>query len=375
MADTVLKFPEEKPPASSPERLSLGARMRKRSRLILLAVVPLVAVAIALAVYLSGGRYIETTNAYVGATKVLITPDVSGKIARVVVREGARVAAGDELLAIDAAPFETAAVQADARVATVRAEFANLKSTLAALGRQIAIAREAVAIRQQDVDRKTALVASRSVSPSDVDAATLNLTAAKTSLETLLQQEAAVKNQLLGNAELPVEQFPAYQQAAAAREQARRDLAHTVIRAPIAGIATQVDNVQLGRFVMAGTPVLAVVDDSKPWVDANPKETDITWLKLGQQVTIDVDAFPNHSFKGTVVSVSPGTGAQFAILPPQNASGNWVKVVQRVPLRVAFAPDENVSALRSGMSASVAIDTGRRRSLAGLVGLTATAKD
>ena len=377
MADTVLKFPpDDKPAATAAARPTLGARLRARSRLILLVIVPLIAVAIGLSVYLSGGRYIETNNAYVGAPKVLITPDVSGKIARITVREGARVSAGDELVAIDAAPFEIAAAQAQARVAAIRSDFANLKSNLAALGRQIAIARDAVSIRQNDVDRKTSLVASRSVSPSDVDTANLNLTVSRTQLETLLQQEAAAKNQLLGNADLPIEQYPAYQQASAALDQAKRDLDHTVMRAPIAGIATQVDNVQLGRYVSAGTPILAVVDDAKPWVDANPKETDITYLKLGQVVTIDVDAFPNHSFKGKVVSVSPGTGAQFAILPPQNASGNWVKVVQRVPLRIEFAPDETLSALRSGMSANVAIDTGRRRSLAALLGLTAaTAKD
>ena len=123
-------------------------------------------------------------------------------------------------------------------------------------------------------------------------------------------------------------------QASAALEQAQRDLDHTLLRAPIDGIATQVDNIQLGRFVTAGTPVFAVIDDSAPWVDANPKETDITNLQIGQRATVFVDTFPDTTFLGTVESVSPGTGAQFAILPPQNASGNWVKVVQRVPVRV-----------------------------------------
>ena len=143
---------------------------------------------------------------------------------------------------------------------------------------------------------------------------------------------------------LPIEQFPAYAQAKAALDQAQRDLDHTVLRAPIAGIATQVDNIQLGRFVTAGTPVFSVVDDQAPWVDANPKETDITYLRIGQKVTLDVDTFPDHTFHGTVASVSPGTGAQFAILPPQNASGNWVKVVQRVPVRIAFDKDEDTHA-------------------------------
>ena len=154
-------------------------------------------------------------------------------------------------------------------------------------------------------------------------------------------------------------------QAAATLEQAQRDLDHTVLRAPIDGMATQVNNIQLGRLVTAGTPVFAVIDDTAPWVDANPKETDITNLQIGQQATVFVDTSPDTVFSGTVESVSPGTGAQFAILPPQNASGNWVKVVQRVPVRIRLERDPALSGLRAGMSVIVDIDTGKRRSLFG----------
>jgi len=141
-----------------------------------------------------------------------------------------------------------------------------------------------------------------------------------------------------------------------------------VLKSPISGTATQVDSIQLGRFVSAGMPVFSVIDDSAPWIDANPKETDITYLRLGQKVDIEVDSFPDMAFHGTVSSVSPGTGAQFAILPPQNASGNWVKVVQRVPVRIIFDPGQDLSLLRAGMSVNVAIDTGRRRTFASLLG-------
>ena len=178
-----------------------------------------------------------------------------------------------------------------------------------------------------------------------------------------VQRKDQAFNQLLGNPNLPMEKFPAYMQAAAALEQAQRDLDHTLLRAPIDGMATQVDNIQLGRFVTAGTPVFAVIDDSAPWVDANPKETDITNLQIGQRATVFIDTFPDTAFSGTVESVSPGTGAQFAILPPQNASGNWVKVVQRVPLRVRLDKDPMLSRLRAGMSAIVEIDTGKRPSM------------
>ena len=146
-----------------------------------------------------------------------------------------------------------------------------------------------------------------------------------------------------------------------------------MVRAPIAGTATQVDSIQLGRFVTAGMPVFSVVDDAAPWVDANPKETDITYLRVGQPATVEVDTFPDHVFHGRVAAVSPGTGAQFSILPPQNASGNWVKVVQRVPVRVVLDPDDQTANLRAGMSATVDIDTGRSRSLGALVGLATPA--
>ena len=196
------------------------------------------------------------------------------------------------------------------------------------------------------------------------------------SLQFLKQQLSSSKTQLLGNPDLPLEQFPAYAQAKAALEQAERNLDHTVMRAPMSGIATQVDQIQLGRFVMAGTPVFSVIDISKPWVDANPKESDFTYVAVGQPVSIDVDAFPDHVFKGTVGSLSPGTGAQFAILPPQNATGNFVKVVQRVPVRIYFdSNDKFVRKLKAGMSAYTSIDTGHRRSLAALLGLSPAAAD
>ena len=359
-------------PAESETAPVRTAPRRGRSwlRLVLLVVVPAIAAAAGLHLYLAGGGTITTDNAYIGAQKVLITPDISGKVARIVVREGQQVAPGDVLFEIDPEPFRLAATQAEARVATVRAEFANLKSNLTALNRQIALAEESAAIRQSEVDRKKELLSRRAGSQADVDSATWNLMAAKTQLEQLRQQAASVRHHLLENPELPAERYPAHIQAASALEQAQRDLAHTVLRAPLAGTATQVNSIQLGRYLTAGTPVFAIVDDRNPWVDANPKETDITDLRVGQKVTVDVDTFPDRSFRGTVIAVSPGTGAQFSILPPQNASGNWVKVVQRVPVRIAFDAGEDMSRLRAGMSVTVSIATGRKRTLAGLLGLT-----
>ena len=176
-----------------------------------------------------------------------------------------------------------------------------------------------------------------------------------------MQQRDTTLSQLLGDPDLPLEKFPEYAQAKAVLDNAQRDFDHTIVRAPMPGTATQVDNIQLGRFVAAGTPVFSVIDDQAPWVEANPKETDLTYLRVGQKATLDVDSFPDHTFTGTVIAVSPGTGAQFSILPPQNATGNWVKVVQRVPVRIAFDKSEDTHLLRSGMSVNVEIDTGHSR--------------
>ena len=376
MADPVLKFPgEQAPPAADARKKPLSGRLNKTRRLILLVIIPLVAGIAGLVVYLSGGRYMTTDNAYVGAQKVLVTPDISGKISKVVVREGQRVQAGDVLFEIDSEPFRLALQQAEARVASARTDHANLLTNDKAMSRMIELAQKTAELKRQDVERKSTLMANRSGSQFDLDASHGQLVVAQTQVEQLSQQQAGIRNQLLGNPDLPLEQFPPYLQAKAALDQAQRDLNHTTVRAPLAGNATQVDNIQLGRYVNAGTPVLSVIDDANPWVDANPKETDFTYVALGQKVTVVVDAFPHHTFKGRITSMSPGTGAQFAILPPQNASGNWVKVVQRVPIRVSFDADENTSRLRAGMSAYVSVDTGRSRSLSVLLGLSAPAQE
>jgi len=321
------------------------------------------------------GRYISTDNAYIGAQKVLITPDISGKIAKVTVMEGQRVSAGDALVEIDPEPFRIAVAMTQARLDSVRIDFDNLKANLASTTRRIAFARETIDLKQRDFDRKNTLLTNRTGSQVDVDNAQTAVVAAKTQLETLQQQEQSFRNQLLGDANLPIEKYPPFAQAAAALDQAKRDLDHTVLRAPIAGMATQVSSIQMGRYVTAGTPVFSLIDDMRPWVDANPKETDITHLRIGQPVSISVDTFPGRAFRGTVAAVSPGTGAQFAILPPQNASGNWVKVVQRVPVRIEFAPTEDVRDLRAGMSVTVDIDTGRQNTVLSSLGLSSRAAE
>jgi membrane fusion protein (multidrug efflux system) len=378
MADPVVKFPAEQKLTEKPEpraadtpRRNWGQTLRDRRRTLLLVVLPLAVLIGGIAFYLSGGRYATTDDAYVGAQKVLITPDISGKIEKVLVREGQRVKAGDELFEIDPVPFRFALQQAQATLETAKTNYDNLRSNISSYTQMLELAKQGVDLKQRDVERKSSLVKSQSGSQLDLDTSATNLVLARAQLELLQQQLANSKNQLLGNPDLPLEQFPPYFQAKAALDQAQRNLDHTVLRAPIDGTATQVDSIQLGRFVAAGSPVFSVIDDANPWVDANLKESDLTYVAKGQPVTMSIDAFPDHTFIGKVGSLSPGTGAQFAILPPQNSTGNFVKVVQRVPVRIYFDNnDKAVQKLKAGMSTYVWVDTGHQRSLAGLLGFS-----
>jgi membrane fusion protein (multidrug efflux system) len=344
-------------------------------RATLMLIVPALVTGVGLFHYLMGGRYVSTDNAYVGAQKVLITPEVSGKVVRIAVVEGQQLAPGDELFAIDPVPYRLAAEEAEAKVARVRSEFDNLKSTFASLGKQIDLARQSVAANQAEFDRKTSLLENRISTPSDLDKSRMALAVAKGLLEQLQQQEATVRNQLLGDVGLAIEKYPQFVEATVALQRAQRDHANTVLRAPIAGTATQVASIQMGRFLTAGMAVFSIIGTDNVWVDANPKETDLTYVRPGQPVVITVDTFPSREWRGKVVAISPGTGAQFTILPPQNAAGNWIKIVQRVPLRIEFEPGQDVRRLRSGMSATVEIDTGRRGRLARLLGSSAVAQD
>jgi membrane fusion protein, multidrug efflux system len=382
MAEPVLKFPPEQKgnPASPPKKLAaeprrrLMAGMRRYRRFLLLVVLPLVAVIAGLIFYLHGGRYVTTDDAYVGAQKVLITPDISGKIDKVVVREGQHVNQGDELFEIDPVPFRLALQQAKAAVDQSKTTYNNLIANIKIYDQMADLMQQTIDLKKKDVDRKSALAKNNYGSQLDLDNASAAEVTARAQWAFVQQQLSSAKTQLLGNPNLPLEEFPPYYQAQAALGQAERNLDHSVMRAPMEGIATQVDQIQLGRFVVAGTPVFSVIDVAKPWIDANLKESDFTHVAVGQTVDIDVDAFPDHVFKGTIGSLSPGTGAQFAILPPQNATGNFVKVVQRVPVRIYFeSNDSYVRKLKAGMSAYTSIDTGHRRSLGALLGLSPAA--
>ena len=383
MADPVLKFPPEQKGAPSGRptrklaaepRRRLMAALRRYRRFLLLVVLPISVAIGGLVFYVNGGRYVGTDDAYVGAQKVLITPEISGKIDKVVVKEGQHVNEGDVLFEIDPVPFQLAVDQAKAQLEQAKTTYDNLVANVKIYGQMLDLAQQGVDLKQRDVDRKQQLVNQKVGSQLDLDNSATGLVTAGAQMQFVKQQLSNTKAQLLGNPDLPMDEFPPYAQAKAQLGMAQRNLDKTVLRAPMGGVATQVEQIQLGRFVAAGTPVFSVIDISDPWVDANPKESDFTYVTVGQPVTLDVDAFPNHAFKGYVGSLSPGTGAQFAILPPQNATGNFVKVVQRVPVRIYFDKDDPfVKKLKAGMSVYATIDTGHKRTLAGLLGLSSAA--
>ena len=383
MAEPVLKFPPEQkgapgqPPreklAAAPRRRLLAA-LRRYRRSLLLVVLPIVAVIGGVTFYLNGGRYVGTDDTYVGAQKVLITPDISGRIDKVVVKEGELVHKGDVLFEIDPVPFRLTVDRAKASVEQARMTYSNLGANIKIYDQMAELMQKSIDLKQRDVERKSALVKNNYGSQLDLDNSTNSAITVRAELAFVQQQRSSSLTQLLGNADLKLDDFPPYYQAQAALAQAQRDLDHTEMRAPIDGIATLVDQIQLGRFVVAGSPVFTVIDIAKPWIDSNLKESDLTHVAVGQPVEIEVDAFPDHTFKGTVGSLSPGTGAQFAILPPQNATGNFVKVVQRIPVRIYFDQNDRfVKKLKAGMSAYATIDTGHKRTLAGLLGLRAAA--
>ena len=333
----------------------------------LLVVLPIVALVAGGYWWLTGGRYVTTDNATIGAEKVLITPRVSGAVSAVNVVEGQRVAVGDKLFEIDPSAYRAALALAEGRVAAAKAEYDNLQLSYKSDQDQIRMAQEAVKVRQSDFDRKSALLTQRAGTAVDLDNSAAALIQAREILAFVQQQMDSARVKLGGGLDAPLAAFPDYTQAEAQLDDAQRNLSYTTIVAPIAGVATQVAQIQLGRFLAAGAPVFAVIADRGLWVDGNPKESDLTYVRSGLAATITVDAFPDRSWRGKVGAIAPGTGAQFAILPPQNASGNWVKVVQRVPIRVEFDADQDTGGLRAGMSAYLSIDTGRTRTLGGVL--------
>jgi len=351
---------------SEPEPLEPPPPRGRRNlwRTALLAGGPLVVAIAAIVLYLTGGRYVTTDDAYVQAASVDVSTNIPGRVAEVDVRDNQAVRAGQVLLRLDPRRYQIAVEDAEAALDAARRRIQSLQAGYRQQQAQAHAARNTLAYQQREFDRQTRLAAAGLSSKTQLDQAAHDLQAARDQLAASSEQAAGAAAEL-GDPGEPIDRQPSVRQAQAALDRARLELSYTTVSASIDGVATKVERLQAGYYVNAAAPLFALVSRRDVWVEADFKETDLTHMRVGQAAILRVDAYPGRTLKGRVESASPGTGSSFALLPPENASGNWVKVVQRLPVRLSIDPGGADGPLAAGMSVKVKVDTGRRRSLFG----------
>jgi len=343
---------------------------RKRFRLLrpLLMLGGILVVAVGSFFYwLYGGRYVSIDNAYVRAAKVAVAADVSGTVLEVNVREGQIVQKGDVMFRINPRKFEIALEGERARLAEVELSLRAMKVDYQRMLRDIEARQAQVQANEATFERFANLVRGGSVTRADYDDARFRLAASRAEVQSLTELAKVQLARLGGDPDVDVTTMPQYLLAKSQVEEAQRLLDDTAFTAPFNGVATQVESIQPGMYLAAATPAFGLVSHERVWIEASPKETDITYVKLGDPATVTVDTYPGRVWKGVVESISPASGAEFSVLPAQNASGNWVKVVQRIPLRVRVERKPEDPELRAGMSVVVSIDTGHVRHVTDLL--------
>jgi membrane fusion protein, multidrug efflux system len=335
-------------------------------RVLMFGGIALVAIG-ALVFWLMGGRYVSTDDSYIKAAKLMVSTDVSGLVQEVDVREGQQVKKGQVLFQLDPKPFRIALANAKAQLANMALTVASMKEDYRRMLSDVNAQRAQVDLAQRNYTRYAGLLKANAIAPAVYDQARMTMATAQQQLKALQQTAATQLAKLGGNADEPVEQNPQYQQVAAQVREAQRQLDHSVVRAPFDGTVTEVDALQPGTLVISAlssfstTSAVGLVATHNAWVEAQYKETDLTHVHAGQPVTFGIDTYPGLKCSGHVDSISPGTGSAFSVLPAENASGNWVKVVQRIPVRVKIDNCPGNPPLRAGMSVEVSIDTGHRR--------------
>jgi membrane fusion protein (multidrug efflux system) len=317
--------------------------------------------------WVTGGRVVSIYDAYVRAAKEVIATDVSGLVAEVPVREGQRVAKGDVLLRLDPRQFQIALAGAKANLNGMVSTLEAMKLDYQRMLRDAQVKAAQVEADLASYERYANLVKSGGVTRADYDNARFLLAADRQALEALKVQAGVQLARLGGTPDVDVTTMADYLQAKARVDEAQRQLDHTVIYAPFAGIVTQVDSVQPGMYLAASVAAFGLVSTERVWVEANPKETELTYVKPGDPVDVVVDTYPSRVWKGRVESISPNSGSEFSVLPAQNTSGNWVKVVQRIPVRILVERDKADPELRTGMSVTADIDTAHHRTLRDLL--------
>jgi membrane fusion protein, multidrug efflux system len=355
---------------SAPRVTDAPVRSRRINRALLrplLMVGGILVVAVASGAYwLTGGRYVSIDDSYVRAAKETIATDVSGIVASVPVHEGQRVKKGDVLLRLDPRQFQIAVDGAKANLGGIASDLDAMKVDYRRMLREVDVKQAQVQADQAEFDRFANLVKSGGITRSDYDNARFKLAADQQSVLALKTTADVQLAKLGGNPDVDIHLLPDYRQAQAKLEEAQRELADTVIYAPFDGIVTEVDTVQPGMYLAASTAAFGIVSTTDVWVEANPKETELTWVKVGDPVSVTVDTYPGREWKAEVASIAPNSGSEFSVLPAQNTSGNWVKVVQRIPVRIRVDRKPGDPELRAGMSVEAEIDTGHSRTLGDL---------
>jgi membrane fusion protein, multidrug efflux system len=348
--------------ARGPERPQVpevaGRPLRERLRLPLLWGVPLLMAAVGLYLYLSGGRYQSTEDAYLRAAEVAVSANVSGRVSEVDVHDNQQVHRGQVLFRLDDRPFRIAVEAARASLQDARLQVASLKADYRQRLADQRSARSELAYAQRQYDRESRLLASGIASQSQVDKALLTRNQAQQSVAAAGQQITGSVAKLGGQPDIAVDAHPLVEQAQAALERALLDLSYTTVKAPTDGIVTGVEHLQAGSYLATATPAFVLVSSHDVWVEADFKEDQLAHMLPGDSATVKMDAYPGRTFQAVVASITPGTGSQFSVLPPENATGNWVKVVQRLDVRLRLKGA--LPPVRSGLSANVDVDTGSR---------------
>ena len=331
-------------------------------RTVLLVLVPLAAVAIGVYLYAESGRYVTTENAYIKSNVIAISSDVSGRVEWVGVEDNALVRRGQILFRLDQRPFRIVLDRSEAELALVRTDIEHLRADYHEAVAQVAEEEENVKFLARQLSRQRKLKDLKLGSEQAYDLAAHDLSLARQRVRTLRQRVHRALQSLEGSPDIPIEEHAQYLRARAARDQAAIALADTLIEAPVDGIVSNM-KLQAGEYVEAGGAVFSLVEHGTVWIEANLKETQLTHVLEGQSASITVDAYPDVEWHATVDAIAPATGAEFSVLPPQNATGNWVKVVQRIPVLLDVEQPPEGNPLRAGMTVTVSIDTERERTM------------
>lgn len=348
VAERELAAPQESAPAR-----------RRWLRPVLLLSLPVLLLAAGAYLWLTSGRFVSTDNAYVQQDKVSVSADVGGRIVQVAVRENQHVSKGDLLFRIDPDPYRIAVEQARAALASAQVNVQTLKTEYQGKGADIEGARIAIQQAQEDYDRQSALMKRGFTTRASYLNSEHALQQARVQLANAQAQAAEARSKLQTGSAVPGVN-PQIAAAQAQLDQALLNLRRTEVRAPASGTVSQADRLQAGNQIVQGLPALSIVIGDRIWVEANFKETQLNKVRVGQPAEIEIDAYSGLKLKGHVWSFGAGTGSEFSVLPAQNANGNWVKVTQRVPVRIAI-DEVSPRPLLAGLSADVTVDVRNRR--------------